>query len=555
MPNGVTFSPPQPPAPLTNVLTDTHIFVGDAANVPQDVALTLNATGGAFALANTGVLTMPNADSVTRGLLTAADWITFNNKQNAIPDWTTGFGSGTQATSTWTATNAAANVNAAIIPKGTGAIVAALPDGTAVGGNARGTNAVDLQRVRTLATQVASGGSSGILSGESNRISSTRTNSFCVIGGGQNNLISQLYGATIAGGQSNTIGDNDGWQCTIGGGASNTITGRLAATIVGGNNNTASNNFVTIGGRNNLASGDTSTLMGGQSNTASGAFSAIIGGQSNTASGSHSTAIGQGSTASGTNSFAGGGGTASGASAFVFGSTSQGNAEASIAIGRNCTANNAGQRGMIAMGNTCSTTYEGGVALGANCGTSNFAAVALGQGNNATGLGTRATGRESRAELQGQISHAGGQFSAQGDAQSHELIWRRAVTGTAITELFLDGASAAAILPTTNSVWHGTIEIVAICTNAGGGTTIVGDVAAASYLTTIKRIGANTALVGGVQQIGVTNADASMSTSVFTIDANNTNESLRIQFTAPATANATTQIRVVATFRGTQIKY
>jgi hypothetical protein len=110
-------------------------------------------------------------------------------------------------------------------------------------------------------------------------------------------------------------------------------------------------------------------------------------------------------------------------------------------------------------------------------------------------------------------------------------------------------------LPTTNSVWHGTIQIVAICTNAGGGTTIVGDVAAASYLTTIKRIGVNTALVGGVQQIGVTNANASMSTSVFTIDANNTNESLRIQFTPPATANATTEIRVVATFRSTQIKY
>jgi hypothetical protein len=468
--------------------------------------------------------------------------------------WTEAYTATTQATSSWTAIGAATNINAAIIPKGTGAIVASLPDGTATGGNARGVNAVDFQRVRSNANQVASGITSAILSGQNNRISSTRTNSFCVIGGGQNHLISQLYGATIAGGDTNTIGDNDGWQCTIGGGATNTITGRIASTIVGGNGNTASNNFVTMGGRNNLGSGDTSTLMGGQSNTASGAFSAIIGGQSNTASGNHSTAIGQGSIASGPNSFAGGGGNSGGSYSFVFGS-SQGNAEASIAIGRGCTANNPGQRGMIAMGNGCSTTYEGGVAMGANCSTSNFGAVALGQGNNATGLGTRATGRESRAELQGQISHAGGQFSAQGDAQSHELIWRRAVTGTAITELFLDGTSVAAILPTTNSVWHGTVDVVAICTVAGAGTTVVGHVEATSYKVTIKRIGTTTSLVGGVQEIGITNADASMSTAVFTIDNNDTNESLRVQFTPPATAAADTVIRAVATFRGTQIKY
>jgi hypothetical protein len=498
--------------------------------------LTLNATGGAFALANTGVLTMPNADSVTRGLLTAADWITFNNKQNAIPDWTTGFGSGTQATSTWTATNAAANVNAAIIPKGTGAIVAALPDGTAVGGNARGVNAVDFQRVRTINTRVASGERSFIGNGTNNEV----TGRDSAILGGDTNVISGRVSGIVAG-TTNTIAGAD-CRSFIGAGNLNSITSfPIAVGIVSGQSNTANSNYAFIGS--------------GQSNTASGQWSAVLGGQTNTASGSHSTAIGQGSTASGANSFAGGGGTASGGGAFVFGSTSQGNAEASIAIGRNCTANNAGQRGMIAMGNTCSTTYEGGVAMGANCSTSNFGAVALGIANSATGGYTMATGQNSRSELTSQVSHSSGQFSAQGDAQSHQLIWRRAITGTAITELFLDGSSAAAILPTTNSVWHGTIEIVAICTNAGGGTTIVGDVAAASYLTTIKRIGANTALVGGVQQIGVTNADASMNTSVFTIDANNTNESLRIQFTAPATANATTQIRVVATFRGTQIKY
>lgn len=469
---GIVVKSPGTP-PLTNVLTDTHIFVGDAANVPQDVALTLNPTGGAFALANTGALTMPNANATTRGLLTAADWTTFNNKQNAIPDWTTAFNSGTQATSSWTATNAAANVNAAIIPKGTGALIAQIPDGTTTGGNARGSYAVDLQMSRTAADQVASGSLSGILSGERNRISSSRTNTFSVIGGGQNNVISQLFGATIAGGQGNTIGDNDGWQCTIGGGSSNTITGRLASTIVGGNSNAAGNNFVTMGGRANTANGDTSTLMGGQGNTASGSFSSILGGGANTSSGSNSVVVG--------------------------GST-----------------------------NTASGSYS------------------LVPG-----------GLNANASLYGQEAHASGRFATNGDAQAHELVWRRLVTGAPVggTELFLDGASIAAILPSTNAVWHGIIDISAICTATGNGTTVTGDVQATSYKVTIKRIGTTTSLVGTVQEIGTTNADASMATGVFTIDNNDTNESLRIVYTSPVTAGSTTTIRVVATFRGLQIQY
>lgn len=64
----------------TLALADSHIFVGNASNVAADVALTLNASGGTFGLSNAGVLTMPNADASTRGLLTSTDWNTFNNK-------------------------------------------------------------------------------------------------------------------------------------------------------------------------------------------------------------------------------------------------------------------------------------------------------------------------------------------------------------------------------------------------------------------------------------------------------------------------------------------
>lgn len=65
---------------LSNVLTDSLIWVGNASNVPTQVSLSLSASGGTFGLANTGILTFPNSSSTTRGLLTSSDWTTFNNK-------------------------------------------------------------------------------------------------------------------------------------------------------------------------------------------------------------------------------------------------------------------------------------------------------------------------------------------------------------------------------------------------------------------------------------------------------------------------------------------
>ena len=157
--------------------------------------------------------------------------------------------------------------------------------------------------------------------------------------------------------------------------------------------------------------------------------------------------------------------------------------------------------------------------------------------------------------MHGQFSHSSGAFSTSGDAQAHELVWRRAITGTTTTELFLDGAAVRAILPATNTVWKGNINIAAVCTNAGGGTTVVGDVAAIDYTVTVKRIAGNTVLVAAANNISALDSDPSMATSVFTIAADNTNEALTISYTAPTTADATTVIRVVATFRGLRIQY
>jgi len=97
---------------------------------------------------------------------------------------------------------------------------------TGTGGNARGANAVDLQvaRVTTSPSQVASGATS-------------------VISGGQNNTASGEF-SVIAGGNNSTA------------------SGRGSA-VGGGQDNTASGLFATVpGGRNNLASGENSFAVG-----------------------------------------------------------------------------------------------------------------------------------------------------------------------------------------------------------------------------------------------------------------------------------------------------
>ncbi|MFC7692947.1 glycosyl hydrolase family 28-related protein [Paeniroseomonas aquatica] len=90
------------------------------------------------------------------------------------------YGSGAGAGVAVLAEGADSSIGLALGPKGNGAIAAAVADGTATGGNARGSNAVDWQTNRATATQVASG-----------------TNA--VLGGGQNNTAIGAQ-ATVAGG-------------------------------------------------------------------------------------------------------------------------------------------------------------------------------------------------------------------------------------------------------------------------------------------------------------------------------------------------------------------
>ena len=130
------------------------------------------------------------------------------------------------------------NADFVLQPKGTGAILAQLPDSATSGGNKRGANAVDLQTYRTASSQVASGNNS-------------------VITGGSNNTASGSMSAVS--GESNTA---SGPNSFVGSGQGNNATGAHA----------------TVFGNSNTASGNRSNVSGGGNNTASGQYSSVAGG-------------------------------------------------------------------------------------------------------------------------------------------------------------------------------------------------------------------------------------------------------------------------------------
>lgn len=176
----------------------------------------------------------------------------------------------------WSVVDAASNADAAFLPKGTGAILAAIPDNTTTGGNKRGSKAVDFQMTRSAATQVASGTNSAVLGGASNTASGIAS----VAVGGSANTVSADY-AVVLGGVS----------CAA-----------TSARAIGGGGDTVSangNSSVAIGGFTNTTSAQYSAVIAGNNNTASGLNSFVAAGSVCTASGSFSFARGNSATTRG----------------------------------------------------------------------------------------------------------------------------------------------------------------------------------------------------------------------------------------------------------------
>ncbi len=104
------------------------------------------------------------------------------------------------------------------------ALTAQTPDNTTAGGDARGANAVDLQTLRTAATQVASG-------------------TYAVITGGRRNTAS-AEGAAVVGGESNAA---TGQFSFVGSGSSNSATA-LRSAVLGGSGNVANGEYSWVPG-------------------------------------------------------------------------------------------------------------------------------------------------------------------------------------------------------------------------------------------------------------------------------------------------------------------
>ena len=167
----------------------------------------------------------------------------------------------------WTPLNAAANVDALLTPKGTGAILAQLPDNLATGGDKRGTNAVDFQFSRSSSSMVASG-----------------TRSF--IGGGERSTVAQTNGAVL-GGEANSVTGAGVQNGAIVGGLSNSVTSGYGFVGGGQSNQTfgGANTYAgVVGGTNNITSATRAFIGGGQSNSILNGTclrNAIIGGNGN----------------------------------------------------------------------------------------------------------------------------------------------------------------------------------------------------------------------------------------------------------------------------------
>lgn len=109
----------------------------------------------------------------------------------------------TNNVSSLTASGGTAIQFAALVPKSTGGVLAAIPDSAATGGNVRGATSVDWQTNRSAAAMVASGSNSVIGGGQDNTASGTGS----VVAGGYTQAVSSNYGASLGGAYGSVTGN------------------------------------------------------------------------------------------------------------------------------------------------------------------------------------------------------------------------------------------------------------------------------------------------------------------------------------------------------------
>ncbi len=430
-----------------------------------------------------------------------------------------------------TAAGSTTNVDLALVPKGTGALTAQVPDGTAAGGNKRGQNAVDWQTSGRSSGQtgaaeaVASGGNSVLAGGYGNTVNMA----YATVGGGHGNLAGNStagggatgYYTTVAGGKSNqarngdyaTVGGGNGnnawgFASTVGGGAFNTINSGIQwATISGGNNNIASGYYATVAGgkANSGLAADYTTVSGGFTNTASATVSTVPGGRDALAS-----TYGKLAYASGKSSV-------------------QGDAQFGLSVLRGATTNGAtGALGGSISGATFTDTTHGSGTF------------AVGQVLSGTGV---TVGTTITALGTGTGANNGGTYTV----SPSQTVTSQTISAVGVARLTADGAVAGAAnianLP-ANSAFLMNVNLVATDTAA---THTVGLVAVYSVLIRQGAAAANTVVVDQTQHTLL--GDAGLLDTVIAISADTTNGGLDVT----VTGSATTNLRWVATVQSAEV--
>ena len=251
---------------LTNISSGVSISTNTANQTQYLTYVTGTGSTTGFGITTTGLVFNPSSGNLGIGSTTPTAKLTVQGNVLISGITTSGIirissstvsPNDTIPVATLEAVGSGSDYDIAIIPKGNGAIVARIPDGTTTGGNKRGNYAVDLQLNRGNATQVASNHYAVIAGGDSN----TANGQYTFVGGGYNNITGANSYSSVVGGSYNT---------TSGGGLS---------FIGGGSDNKAQSDYnVICGGSNNTTSAQWTSILGGQRGIAKKTYSSVIGG-------------------------------------------------------------------------------------------------------------------------------------------------------------------------------------------------------------------------------------------------------------------------------------
>ena len=452
------------------------------------------------------------------------------------------------------------NSGVALVPNGTGAITADIPDGTAVGGNARGQYAVDLQRVRTSANSRAGGNYSVVVGGADN------------LSGGQYSLSGGF--SNVASGQGSvSLGYDNGvsGEGAVGLGYTNRNVTGFASVAIGGFNDSTANYSVALG-EGNSSSARAASVLGGRLNNVSSQYSVISGGENNTAStNAHAAVVG------------GSGNVSSGQYSISGGRSNVASGLQSVALG---FSNVASGQGSVALGYDNNATGFQSFAFGSNSTAGSFYSGVLGYLSNATAQNSYAIGQQTNASASSSIAFMGGSSTAQGSVSfqgglsqavssysigiasygyllgmnafsngnfggplktiQHSFVLARkeaVLNALGTTILSLDGTGITNLLIPTNAdsgarrFWNVTVEYVVFCLAVGSGTTVLNEMAIGTDKFLFKRpLGVST--IGTITNIHQS-SEASMvgASCTYAVGAS---QDLQITFVAPSTANETT---------------